>query len=50
MMAAGWETTKTVSLWVKPEGTPYCTLPLPSLVRRTSSATRPAGGAFHEAW
>jgi hypothetical protein len=30
MMAAGWESTKTISLWVKPEGTPYCNLPSPA--------------------
>jgi len=29
MLATGWENTKTVSLWVKPEGTPYCNFPSP---------------------
>jgi hypothetical protein len=30
MLAAGWESTKTVSLWVKAEGTPFCTTALPT--------------------
>ncbi|MGE3889333.1 MAG: Ig-like domain-containing protein [Vicinamibacterales bacterium] len=30
MFAAGWEVTKTVSLWVKPTGTPYCLFPNPA--------------------
>jgi hypothetical protein len=30
MMATGWQTTKTVGLWVKPVGTPYCNIPSPA--------------------
>lgn len=30
MLATGWQSTKTVSLWVKPEGTPYCNAPSPA--------------------
>jgi hypothetical protein len=29
MMAAGWQTTKTVSLWVKPTGSSFCSSPNP---------------------
>jgi hypothetical protein len=30
MLAAGWQTRKTVSLWVKAEGTPYCNFQNPA--------------------
>jgi hypothetical protein len=30
LLGTGWETTKTVSMWVKAEGTPYCNAPSPA--------------------
>jgi hypothetical protein len=30
IMSAGWQATKTISLWVKPEGTGTCTAPAPT--------------------
>jgi hypothetical protein len=30
LFGTGWETTKTVSLWVKPTGAPYCNAPSPA--------------------
>jgi hypothetical protein len=30
ILGTGWESTKTISLWVKPEGAPYCNAPSPA--------------------
>ena len=30
VLGSGWTTTKTVSLWLKPDGTPFCHFPEPS--------------------